>query len=326
MPPSSINDKILVELVASHAQPRYPQKESSTMKDEFEFFYDEIFDEKDAAKIVLGLTPDQELLEVSLPVPEDVESEIAPMCVYRPLTKEQELHLFRKMNYLKYLADLVDNTVEQGDRLAHAMSVRNVILKHNTRLLYNIVKAYKKYIAHTTPELFSEANLWMMTEIIDAFDFRLKVPFGAFVSQCIRKRLWNYLSRSTVSRRKMITGDNAIFTGVSDYRSVENENLNVEDEFTKLRDFLWDQVEDDKTRDILIRRLGLNNGISQSFEDIATAYGIKYQTVQKQFNTAMIKLFGHTVSGNTIRTIHGRARDHVQGRQLPSVCLRDTQT
>ncbi|MFX8660840.1 hypothetical protein ABTM16_19405, partial [Acinetobacter baumannii] len=87
------------------------------------------------------------------------------------------------------------------------------------------------------PELFSEANLWMMTEIIDGFDFTLNVPFGAFVSQCVRKRMWNYLSRSTSRSRKMVTGGNEALMEVSDYRSGDPP-VDVEDEFARLRDFL----------------------------------------------------------------------------------------
>jgi RNA polymerase primary sigma factor len=273
----------------------------------FDFYYDEkLFEGKDASNTLLGQVPELEQFELSLPVPTDVEPEIAPMCVYSLMTKEQELHLFRKMNYLKYLGFCASGN-ERDDRLAHAMSVRNVILKHSTLLMYQIVKAYKKYTAHTTSELFSEANLWMMTEIIDGFDFRLGVPFGAFVSQCVRKRLWTYLSRSSVGRRKMVTGNNEALTEVTDYRS-ENKDSCIVDEFTNLRDFIWDHIDDDKTRDILLRRLGINNGFSQSFQEIAAAYGLKYQTIQEQFNTAMVKLFGHTVSGNTIRTIQRKNR------------------
>lgn len=296
-----------------------------TYGDKLAFFYEELFDVKDASQKVLGPAPDQNLLEVSLPVPDDVEAEIAPMCIYQILTKEQEIHLFRKMNYLKYLTTLTDNTLEQSDRLAHAMGVRNVILKHNTRLLYDIVKAYRKYISHTTSELFSEANLWMMTDIIDGFDFRIGVPFGAFISQCIRKRMLNYLWRSTNNRRKMMTSNSTALMEISDYRAVIEDSVNINDEFRQLRDFLWDHVDDDKTREILIRRLGINNCVSQSFEEIARTYGVKYQTIQEQFNSAMIKLFGHTVSGHTIRSIQGRARDHGQGRQIPAIHLRNSE-
>lgn len=283
-----------------------------------DFYYDEIFDKSTANRIICSPLPNQETLEELLPIPADVEPDIASMCIYRSLSSEQEFHLFRKMNYYKYLANCEisnneDDYVNEecNDHLAQAVNVRNLILKHNTRLLYDIVKAYRKYIGYTTSELFSEASLCMVTEIIDNFDFRMKVPFGAFVSQCLRKRIWNYLSRSTHTRRKVITGDDVALMELSDYRSNYKEtDESIRDGYAALRDLIWDHVDDEKTRDILFRRLGVNNGVIQSFEEIAKDYNLKYQTIQEKFDDTMKKLFGHTVNGNTIRSIQGRIKDN----------------
>lgn len=273
-----------------------------------EFYYDPVFEEKDACQVVLAPAPDQEKLSESLPVPADVDAEVAPMCVYRPLTPEQERHLFRKMNYLKYLAELADGTPEQDDRLAHAMSVRNAVLKHNTRLVYDIVKPYARYSRHTVPELFSEASLWMVMDIIDGFDFTKGGPFGAFVSLCVRRNMWKHLTKANKAQKRC-GGDEALGT-VCDHRRGECEAACIEDEFSRLRDFIWDHVDNEKTADLVIRRLGLNDGKPQSFDEIAVGYGVRYQTVQKQFDAAMVGLFGHTVNGNVIKTIQGRQKDN----------------
>lgn len=272
------------------------------------YHYQDVYDEKNAAEVILCAAPDNDLLVLSVEPPEDVDKEVAPMCVYRPMTAEQEFHLFRKMNYLKYLAESADESVERDDRLAHAMSVRNVILKHNTRLLYDIVKAYAKYSGHTTPELFSEAYLWMMTEIIDGFDFTKGVPFGAFVSQCVRRRLWTYLSRSYKARKRCGTDEAEAIGNVCDHRCTD-ECDTVADRFATLRDLIWDHVESEENRDIVLRRLGVNNGKIEPFESIADSFGISRQAVQQRFDATMIKLFGHTVNGDTMRTIQGGARD-----------------
>jgi len=281
------------------------------------FFHEPAFDDAEAVQVILGPAPDEE----DLATPDDpikgADPEVVSTCSYRLLTKEQETHLFRKLNCLKYLAFMASDD-ERNDRLAHASSVRNVILKHNLRLVFTVAKAYEKP-PYTVMELMSEAVVWMMQEFIDGYDYRLGVPFGGFLAGCLRKRLWGYLDAGR--REREVTVDYEL-SAVQDHRRGSHEVNSVEDEFEKLREYLYANIKDEKTLDILCRRLGLNDGHMQGFQEIAKSYGVRWQTIQQQFDAAMVKLFGHTVNGNFIRTLQGRKKDNDRRREVSSVRLR----
>jgi hypothetical protein len=284
------------------------------------FYHDPAFDIKEALQTILGPCPGEEALGVGEQAPPGTDPEVAGMCSYPPLTPEQERHLFRKMNCLKYLAYLADCEDEKRDYLTQAMWVRNIILKHNLRLVFSVLKPYAKKPG-CLQELFNEASVWMMTEFIDAYDFRGDVPFGAFAAGCLRRRVWGYLSKQY--KGKELTGEYQ-FCDIEDHRKGEEAAAKVDDEFERLREYLYDHVKDETTLDILFRRLGLCNGRIESFQEIAKAHGIRYQTIQERFDTAMVRLFGHTVNGNFIRSLQGKKKDHDRRRQIPSVRVRDT--
>ena len=85
------------------------------------------------------------------------------------LTREQETHLFRKMNYLKYQASKLRETLDVGrpkrrlmDRIeslfAESVATKNQIISANLRLVVSIAKRYVGP-AEDFFELISDGNL-----------------------------------------------------------------------------------------------------------------------------------------------------------------------
>src|SRR5206468_3096499 len=77
------------------------------------------FDDPALEPIILGPMPDLEEYEAkkrSMRVPKDVPPELASCYEHPLLTKPQEQHLFRKMNYLKHKAAKLRNQLrKEGD-------------------------------------------------------------------------------------------------------------------------------------------------------------------------------------------------------------------
>ena len=262
--------------------------------------YESVFDEANNLKDILSPAPDEEYLLIpEKPITHNSETLI---CCFPPLTEEQEYHLFRKMNCLKHLASKATDH-ENTDLLAHATRIRNIILKHNMRLIYSIIKPYSK-TSDMLSELFNEAILWMIG-VIDAYDYRMENNhFSAFAVSCIRKRIWSYFKSV---QKKAFISDDSILESLEDHRTDTSQEL--EKSLEKLHVYIQVTVSDKRTRDIILKRLGLEDGIFHSFKQLAEDYGVSYQAVQQKFDQSMIVLFGKTVDGNTLRTIQGRQQD-----------------
>jgi len=131
------------------------------------------------------------------------------------LKKEQEVHLFRKFNYLKYR--LIKNTegfkesdkkpapkprpstnlYRIGEKRAAELEyliyrindLKNLLIKSNMRL---IVKPVSRYVAHDSferEEFISNGYLHLM-KAIDCFDYRLGYKFSTYCINALRTNLY----------------------------------------------------------------------------------------------------------------------------------------
>src|SRR5437868_10315952 len=72
-----------------------------------DYTYNPVFDDPAMTEVIMGPMPDAEAYESNrkgMRVPKDAPPELASLYEVPLLNKEQEQHLFRKMNYLKHKA------------------------------------------------------------------------------------------------------------------------------------------------------------------------------------------------------------------------------
>jgi RNA polymerase sigma factor (sigma-70 family) len=103
------------------------------------------------------------------------------------LTSNQEFHLFRKLNFMKYKAKKYFNwyKMSQSPKLkeiifnymAEIPKVRNLIVCCNTRLAALVIKKRKDYYNNNINALLSDCFLNIM-KAVDGFDFTRKNEFG----------------------------------------------------------------------------------------------------------------------------------------------------
>ena len=114
------------------------------------------------------------------------------------LSREQEAHLFRKMNYLKWRAnqlreqlnpdwpDLAD--LDEIERLqCEALAVKNRIVEMNLRLVVSIAKTRVRADSELS-ECVSDGNLALI-QAVDAFDFARGNRFSTYATWAIRNVL-----------------------------------------------------------------------------------------------------------------------------------------
>src|SRR5262249_42188469 len=115
------------------------------------------------------------------------------------LSREQEAHLFRKMNYLKFRANQLREAIDPArakaahrDRIERlqeeALAAKNQIIRANLRLVVSIAK---KYLAPSNNffELISDGNMSLI-RAVEKFDYARGNKFSTYASWAIMR---NYI-------------------------------------------------------------------------------------------------------------------------------------
>src|SRR5262245_999315 len=112
------------------------------------------------------------------------------------LSREQEMHLFRKMNYLKYQAHLLREKLDPSraktsdlDRIEQlqeeALAAKNQIFRANLRLVVSIAKRHVGP-ANNFFELVSDGNMSLI-RAVEKFDYARGNKFSTYASWAIMK-------------------------------------------------------------------------------------------------------------------------------------------
>ena len=112
------------------------------------------------------------------------------------LTREQEIELFRRYNYLKYLASVERAGMKPGavastklaeveQWLAEAEEIQRILIEANLRLVVSVARRHTVSGANL-PDLVSEGNL-SLVHAVERFDYTRGFRFATFASWTISK-------------------------------------------------------------------------------------------------------------------------------------------
>lgn len=123
------------------------------------------------------------------------------------LTKDQEQHLFRKYNYLKYrikkltegdISKFKDKKLEEVESVISKMiETRNILLSSNIRLIVKPLSKYYPADSYNRDEFFSNSYIHLL-KAIECFDYRKKFKFSTYFIHVIRTNL--YRDSQTLSK------------------------------------------------------------------------------------------------------------------------------
>ena len=215
------------------------------------------------------------------------------------LTKEQESHLFRKTNYLKFRAHqlrkkldpkrALSSKLHEIERLQQeALVVRNQIIQANLRLVVSIAGRYLSS-PHTFDELMSDGMLTLMGAV-EHFDFARGNKFSTYATWAIRYNFARTIPQEHRWRHHNRAGSAKLLESVpdtcSDEHHYENEVQRMRCSIARILSKL-----DERDRSIIVARFGLNgHGGPQSSEKIAAEWGLSKQRIGQLLVSALNRL------------------------------------
>jgi RNA polymerase primary sigma factor len=239
---------------------------------------------------ILGPMPQCDIPAKKPLAPSGMTPYIASMYEVPLLTREQEAHLFRKMNYLKHLArklretlDLRQPKVRLMDRIEklyeESVSIKNQIIRANLRLVVSIAKRYVGPVAEFF-ELVSDGNISLM-RAAEKFDVSRGNRFSTYASWAIMKNFARSISVALRQRDCFCTSHAEVLGNVEDVRANQYEQESAQlARDSEVQGMLMRL--DTRERQIIEDRFGLTRGHEPlTLKQIGATMGISKERVRQ---------------------------------------------
>ena len=228
--------------------------------------------------------------------PKDVPPQMAHLYEWPLLTKDQEQHLFRKMNFLKHklhkLQEAIDPTrakvseLKKLDELRERIKdVRDVLISCNQRLVYSQAKQ-RLANGESIDDLVSDGNISLM-RAVEKFDYGRGFKFSTYATWAIMKNFARSIPDELTRKQRYVTGHETLFDAKEDVRTDEQEVLAAADAARSRVNHLLDHL-DSRTREVIRMRIGLDGSQEMTLEQIGQHFGITKERV-RQINVRGMK-------------------------------------
>jgi RNA polymerase primary sigma factor/RNA polymerase sigma factor len=215
------------------------------------------------------------------------------------LTREQEVWLFRKFNYLKHkaatLREQLDperpnaRLMDQIERLYdEIVELKNRIVRSNLRLVVSIAKR-RVSPGDSFFDLVSDGNMSLI-RAVEKFDYARGNKFSTYASWAIMKNYARTIPDEHRRRDRFRAADMEMLQTATDRRADEyQQRLAASDRLQQVSKFL-DRL-DQREQTIIIRRYGLDHEHEpQTLKEVGSALGVTKERVRQIEAKALEKL------------------------------------
>jgi RNA polymerase sigma factor (sigma-70 family) len=258
------------------------------------------FDDPSLEAEILAPMPELEEFEEKkrdMRAPKDVQPEMSSLYEMPLLHKEQEQHLFRKLNFLKYKAaqlrkglDPARARIQELKQIEElqdeAADIKELLIECNMRLVASIAKRHSGQTDNYF-ELLSDGNMSLL-RAVEKFDFGRGNKFSTYATWAIIKNFARSIPEEKHRRERYLTGHEELFEAAPDNRTDEQECLASAEQAANRVNRLLEYL-DPRERQIIRMRAGLDNGTkAMTLEEIGQELGITKERV-RQLNVRIMK-------------------------------------
>jgi RNA polymerase sigma factor (sigma-70 family) len=264
-----------------------------------DYIYNPEFDDPSKEEAILADMPglaDFEAKRFNKHAPKDVPPQMAHLYEWPLLTKDQEQHLFRKMNFLKHKLHRLQQSIDPGrakvselrrmeDLREQIKETRDVLINCNQRLVYAQAKQ-RLAMGESIDDLVSDGNISLM-RAVEKFDYGRGFKFSTYATWAIMKNFARSIPDEQTHKQRYVTGHEAVFDAKEDVRTDEQEVLAAADAARNRVNHLLDHL-DARTREVIRMRIGLDGAQEMTLEQIGQHFGITKERV-RQINVRGMK-------------------------------------
>jgi RNA polymerase primary sigma factor len=257
------------------------------------------FARKNADRACLGTMPGADEPTRKSRRPSGLPPYLASLYEIPLLSREQERHIFRKFNYLKYRASKLREDLDPGcpraalmdeiERLyEQAVGTKNLIVRANLRLVVSIAKRHVGQQENFF-ELVSDGNMSLL-RAVEKFDFARGNKFSTYASWAIMKNFARTIPSEFKHRDRFRTSFDEMFASTQEVRSdqfeLESTQIERETQVEKILNRL-----DEREQKIIINRFGLDHSQEpQTLKEVGASMGVTKERVRQIEARALNKL------------------------------------
>jgi len=215
------------------------------------------------------------------------------------LNREQEAHLFRKMNYLKYKASKLVEQLHPSrpraglmDRIEklydEAVATKNEIIRANLRLVVSIAKRHVGK-ADNFFELVSDGNMSLI-RAVEKFDFARGNKFSTYASWAIMKNFARTIPDEHRYHDRYRTSQSETFVTTEDSRTDQYEQESAQLQRQVQVEKILERL-DEREQRIIIGRFGLSRGQEpRTLKQVGAELGVTKERIRQIESRALDKL------------------------------------